>query len=125
MRRRIRNTLLQGTNTTFVLILVLFKRVFDPDQCGSVGWASSRKGNVAGSIPAQGTCLGCGPVPGWGHVRGTDRYFSHTLIFLSPSFSLASPLSKVNKIFLKMRIIIYTDPNLTILWGKIGIDKNF
>ena len=47
---------------------------------------------VAGSIPSQGTCLGCRPGPSEGHMRG-----NHTLMFLSFSFSLPSPLSK-NKI---------------------------
>ena len=47
---------------------------------------------VAGSIPSQGTCLGCGQGPQWGaYSRG-----NHTLIFLSLSFSLPSPL-KINK----------------------------
>ena len=31
-----------------------------PDWCGSVGWASSFKQKIAGSIPGQGTCLGHG-----------------------------------------------------------------
>ena len=46
---------------------------------------------VAGSIPSQGTSLGCGPgqVPSRGRVRG-----NHTLMFLSlPPF----PSLKVNK----------------------------
>ena len=40
------------------------------DWCGSVSWASSSKPKVTGSIPGCGTGLGCGQVPGWGHVRG-------------------------------------------------------
>ena len=48
---------------------------------------------VPGSIPSQGTCLGCGPGPQWGgYVRG-----NHTLMFLSLSSSLALSL-KINKI---------------------------
>ena len=44
------------------------------------------KQRVAGWIPSQGTCLGCGPGPQKGaHVRG-----NHTLMFPS----LPSPLSK-------------------------------
>ena len=43
---------------------------------------------VAGSIPSQGTCLGCGSHNG-GYMRG-----NHTLMFLSLSFSLSYPLSK-------------------------------
>ena len=41
--------------------------------------------SVSGLIPSQGTCLGCGPGPQWGHTRG-----NHTLMFLS----LPSPLNK-------------------------------
>ena len=51
---------------------------------------------VASSIPSQGTCLGLGQVPGRGCVRS-----NHTLMFLSLSFSLPSPL-KLNKIFKKI-----------------------
>ena len=43
---------------------------------------------VAGLIPNQGTCLGCGPGPWLGDMRGNQ------LMFLSLSFSLLSPLSK-------------------------------
>ena len=54
---------------------------------------------VAGSIPCQGTCLGCGPGPQWrwqGHARG-----NHTLLFLS--LSPTRPLClKMNKIFFLM-----------------------
>ena len=46
---------------------------------------------VAGSVPSQGTCLGrvseLQAGAGWGRVRG-----SHTLMFLSLSVSLPSPL---------------------------------
>ena len=58
-------------------------------------WIEHRPVNqrVASLIPSQGTCLGCGPGQVHrGHVRG-----NRTLIFLSLSFSLSSPLSKINK----------------------------
>ena len=42
---------------------------------------------VAGSIPSQGTCLACGPGLSRGRIRG-----NHTMMFLSLSFSLPSPL---------------------------------
>ena len=55
-----------------------------------VGCHPTKQG-VAGWIPGQGTCLGCGPGPQLGCVReATDQSFSHTLMFLSLSF----PLSK-------------------------------
>ena len=44
---------------------------------------------VASSIPSQGTWWVAGQVPSGGHMRG-----NHTLMFLSLSFSLPSPLSK-------------------------------
>ena len=56
------------------------------------------KQGVAGSIPSQDTCLGCGPGHQWGvRVRG-----NHTLMFLSLSFSPPSPL-KINKILKKIK----------------------
>ena len=49
--------------------------------------------NVASLIPSQGTCLGCGMVPSWGHVRGNQlMYLSH--INVSFPLSLPSHLSK-------------------------------
>ena len=58
---------------------------------GVAQWIEHQTANqgVTGSIPSQGTCLGCGPSPQWGAWRG-----NHTLIFLSLSFSLPSPLKK-------------------------------
>ena len=53
------------------------------------------KQKVAGSIPSQGTGLGCGFIPRSGCARETtDRHFCLTSMFLSLSFSLLSPLSK-------------------------------
>ena len=56
---------------------------------------------VTGSIPSQGTCLGCKPGLWWGMVVSGN----HTLMFLSLSFSLPSPLSKnkINTIFNKIK----------------------
>ena len=54
------------------------------------GWPVNRK--VAGSIPSQGTCLGCRPGPQGGeHMRG-----NHTLMFL-PSLFPSLFLSLKNK----------------------------
>ena len=44
--------------------------------------------NVAGSVPSQGTGLGCCQIPGWG------RCISCTSMFLTLSFSVPSHLSK-------------------------------
>ena len=53
---------------------------------------------VSGSIPSQGTCLGCRLVPGWGGVqKATNLCFSLTLMFFF--LSLPSSLSKINKIY--------------------------
>ena len=53
------------------------------------------KQKVAGLIPGQGTCLGCGPGPHLGHMpEATDWCFSLTLTFLFLSFPLHSPLPR-------------------------------
>ena len=50
---------------------------------------------VAGSIPGQGTCLGCGPGPQLGGVpEAADPCFSRILMLLSLSL-------KISKIFKK------------------------
>ena len=57
-------------------------------------WAPAWELKCRGSIPSQGTCLGCGPSPRWGvHERQphTDVSF--------PSVSLPSLSLKINKIF--------------------------
>ena len=59
-------------------------------ECQPVNW------KVTGSIPGQGTCLGCGPGPQLGCVRGSQLMF----LSISPSFSLSLKISK-NKIFEK------------------------
>ena len=61
------------------------------------------KQRVTGSIPSQGTCLGCRPGPPGegGHARG-----NHTLMFLSLSLSPSLPFSlKINKYFFKIKKI--------------------
>ena len=59
-----------------------------PGWCGSVDWARAANLRVTGSIPSQGTCLGCRPHPQWGpHERQPH-------IDISLSFSFPSPLSK-------------------------------
>ena len=52
---------------------------------------------VASYIPGQGTCLELRVwSPVGARLRGTQS-FSHTLMFLSLSFSLPSPSLKINK----------------------------
>ena len=59
-----------------------------------VGCLAKRK--IAGLIPGQGTCLGCGPGSRLGGMwEASDQCFSLTLMFLSLSPSL--PLAKENK----------------------------
>ena len=54
-------------------------------------WPTNQR--VAGSIPGQSTCLGLqARSPVGEHMRG-----NYTLMFLSLSFCLSSPLSKINK----------------------------
>ena len=40
-------------------------------------WIEHQPANqkVMGSVPGQGTCLGCRPVPSWGHVEGNLLMF--------------------------------------------------
>ena len=69
-----------------------FKKKF-PVLAGVAQWIEHWPANqkVAGSIPSQGTCLGCGPGPQW----GTYERQQHIDVSLSPSLP---PLSlKVNK----------------------------
>ena len=69
---------------------------FSPGWYGSVVWVWScgwGLGVIAGSIPGGGTCLGFGF--GFGSLwDAADGCVSFTLMFLSASFSLPSPLSK-------------------------------
>ena len=55
-------------------------------------WPAKRK--VAGSIPSQGTRLGCSPSPQLGACEKQLLDVSLTHQCFSPSFSLPSPLSK-------------------------------
>ena len=58
-------------------------------------WPANQK--VIGSIPGQGTCLGCGPVLHLGHARGNQSmYLLHIDVSLSLSSSPSSYLSKKN-----------------------------
>ena len=67
-------------------------------MCDSVDWAPACEPKGHWFDSHQGTCLGCRP----GHVcSGGHARSNHTLMFLSISFSLPSPLSKINHFFLK------------------------
>ena len=58
---------------------------------------------VAGSIPGQGACLGCGFSPQSGRTQeASNRCFSLTSIFLSLFYFLPSPLSK-NKLIKSLK----------------------
>ena len=85
------------------------------------------KWKAAGSIPHQGTCLGCGPGPRLGvcERQPIDVSLSHSCF--SPSLSPSLPLSlKINKTFLKItyNTYNYTDTHITTttttsrLWGE-------
>ena len=80
------------------IILNTKLKIFSPDQCSSLVGHHPTKWKVAGLIPGQGICLGCGPrTPSQGRVREvTDWCFSYTSTFPSFSFSLPSPL-RINK----------------------------
>ena len=68
---------------------------------GVTQWIECQPANpkVAGLIPSLGTCLGCGPGPQLGRVRGNRSInVSLALHCFSPSLSPSLPLSKINKI---------------------------
>ena len=80
---------------------------------GVAQWIECQSVNerVAGLIPCQGTCLGCGQGPQLGACKGqaaTSGCISQTSMFLSLSFSLPSHLSKSKQIksSLKVSVII-------------------
>ena len=66
------------------------KRLFSngPSWCGSVDWVLACEPKATGSIPGQGTCLGCGPGPRLGACERQPH--------IDVSFSFLSPLSKNN-----------------------------
>ena len=63
---------------------------------GVAQWTERQSVNqkVAGSVPSQGTCLGCGPGP-W--LGAASWCVSHTSMFLSLSFSSLFLSLKINK----------------------------
>ena len=73
------NTHMPGNN-----IIYGWKNIIVEALAGVAQWTECQPANrrIAGLIPRQGMCLG------WGHMRG-----NHTLVFLSLSFFLPSPLS--------------------------------
>ena len=90
---------------------------------------------VAGSIPSQGTCLGCGPGP---QVVGMQEATTHWCFSLSLSPSLLLSL-KVNKIFLNIpvlggpplyiakllskEVVQVLNPLSVVFWGKFSKNK--
>ena len=57
----------------FFLVLGIWKGV-PPWQAVECGPANLK---VAGSIPSQGTCLGCGQVPAWGRMRNKKYIYEN------------------------------------------------
>ena len=80
----------------------------------SVGHCPSKQ-NLAGSIPGQGTCLGCRLGPQSERVwEATDKCFSLTSIFLSLSPSLPLSLLKTKRYTYFITQQFY----LSISWNK-------
>ena len=65
--------------------------------CGSAGWVSSVDRRATGLIPDQGTCLGCGFSSSRDMCETQPINVSLPHRCISPSLSLHSPLSKINK----------------------------
>ena len=74
-----------------------------PGCCGSMDWVLAWEPKGTGSIPSQGTCLGCRPGPQlWVCERQRSMYLSRIDVSF-PLFLPSFPLSlKVNKIFKKI-----------------------
>ena len=80
-----------------VVLLSFKKRVYS--LAGVAQWIEHWPENqrVAGSIPSQGTCLGCGPGP---QLGASEKQLIDVTRRFSPSLSPSLPLSlKINKIF--------------------------
>ena len=81
-------------NNVNVLIAIelIHLKIVQMALAGVAQWIECQSGNrrVAGLIPSQGTCLGCGPGPQLGACK--KQLISLTSMFLS--LSLLSPLSK-------------------------------
>ena len=73
----------------------VYKNAQKVTLAGVTQWIECQPANqrVTSSIPTQGTYLGCRTDGQQGHMRG-----NHTLMFLSLSFFLPSPLSKNKQI---------------------------
>ena len=80
-------------STVFIMKLYHLSIIY-PVLAGVAQWIEYRPANqrVAGSIPSQGTCLGCRPGPQYG---AHQRQPATTCRWFSPSFSL--PSLKINK----------------------------
>ena len=61
------------------------KLCYSPGWCSSVDWAQAANQRVTGSIPSQGTCLGCGPGPQWG-PRERQPHIDVSLPLFFPPF---------------------------------------
>ena len=84
----------------YVYILYIFFKTLELTLAGVAQLVGHHPANqkVTSSVTSQGTCLGCRFGPWLGRMQeDTNRYFSLTSMILSLSFSLPSPLSRINK----------------------------
>ena len=100
----------EGKGGKFGATVIEYTRIiiFKKGLAGVAQWIASwpAKWKATGSIPSQGTCLGCRLVPSWGHARGNWLlYLSHIDVSL-PLFLPPSLLSKIHKIFKRKTKII-------------------
>ena len=75
---------------------------------------------VMGSIPGEGTCLGCGFSPSWGMYERQPINFSFSCLCFSLSFSLSTPHFRIN--FKKMSLSLYVI--LRILLKTTPLERN-
>ena len=80
----------------FSMLIPLFKNILKegPGWCGSVDEYGPVNQRVTGSIPCQGTYLGCEPGSHLGACKRQPIDVSLLSVFLSLSFFLPSPLPK-------------------------------
>ena len=88
---------------------------------------------VSGSIPSQGTCLGCGPGPQLGRARGNQLMFRTSMFFfLFPSLPLSlkkkenlQNVSKLQKDFSSQHLLLLSNftQSETVILSAINILK--
>ena len=69
-----------------LVVIILNQESQTPALAGVAQWTEHRPANqgIAGSIPSQGTCLGCRPGPQWGVPERQPHIDVSLPVFLPP-----------------------------------------